>query len=62
MQMFLCGWVGEAQCGGVKQRSLHKVGSLRVVEAIAEDRVSCRGKVNPHLVRAARDEVAADHR
>jgi len=62
VQMFVCGWVGEAQCGGVKQRSLYKVGSLRVVEAIAEDRVSCRGKVNPHLVRAAGDEVAADHR
>ena len=62
VQMFFGDGVGEAQCGCMEQRPLRQVGSLRVVEAIAEDWVSGGGEVNPHLVRATGDEAAADHR
>jgi len=62
VQIFVGGGMGEAQRGGMKQRSLHQVGSLRVVETIAKDRVAGGGKVNPYLVGATSDEAAADDR
>jgi len=46
----------------MEEGSFHLVGQLRVVQAIAEDRVTGGRQVDPHLVGSASIEATTDHR